>query len=270
MAVAGCSSSSKAESPRPTAGPLLYTAVGQIDGYPTKDPRFCLTGDFASADDGPRVTRDPCLNETILRNFDARALPMTPLEGGGSRSTSTVRVTGTYADGVLTLARPPVAAKPADPDLNFPIPCPTPAGGWHGSDAVNVSQADESVMATFASQHEATFGGWWLGHGPAGVIVVGMTNDVAGVQRELSSELQGDVCVTKVAHTDQYLTSVANEITRLDMTNRQLYLSGWGTSPVTSTVDVRLRIADQPSLRYFAAHFPPGVIRLQPFLTRLP
>ena len=256
--------------PHPTAGPLHYTAVGQIDGYPSTHTRFCLTGDFATAAGGQDVTGDPCLNETILRNFDPRGLPMISIQGGGSRSEGTVRVTGTYADGVLTLTRPPVAAKPAGPDLTFPIPCPTPVGGWHGSDAVNVSQADESVMAGFASEHRATFGGWWLGHGPAGVIVLGVTGDVAGAQRELSSKLQGDVCVTKVAHTDQYLTSVANEITRLATTNKQLYLSGWGPSAVTSTVDVRLRIADQATVRYFADRFPPGVIRLQPFLTRLP
>lgn len=256
VALAGCDSSSHVGSQHPAAGPLLYTAVGQIEGYPKTDPRFCLTGDFASAADGPRVTRDPCLNETVLRNFDARELPMTIIQGGGSRSKGTVRVTGTYADGVLTLTRPPVAAEPAEPDLNFPIPCPTPAGGWHGSDPVNVSRADEAVMDSFASTHHATFGGWWLGHGPAGVIVVGVTNDVAGVQRELSSKLRGDVCVTRVAHTAQYLTAVVNEITRLDMANKQLYLSSWGSSPVSSTVDVRLRIADQAAVRYFADRFP--------------
>ncbi len=262
------SPSSPAGTPHPTAEPVLYTAVGQIAGYPSKDPRFCLTGDFASAAVGPRVTRDPCLNETILRNFDARELPMTVIEGGGSRSKGTVRVTGTYADGVLTLTRPPVAAKPVEPNLNFPIPCQAPVGGWKGS--ASVSQSDESEMTSFAAAHDATFGGWWLGHGPGGVIVVGVTSDVAGAQRELASKLQSDVCVTKVAHTDRYLTSVANEITRLDMTNKQLYLSGWGSSAVTSTVDVRLRIADQATVRYFAARFPPGVIRLEPFLTRLP
>ncbi len=142
-------------------------------------------------------------------------------------------------------------------------------GDWKGSDSVNVSQADESVMAAFVAMHQATFGGWWLGRGPGGVIVVGVTTDVAGAQRELAGKLQGDVCVTKVAHTDRYLTSAANEITRLVMANKQLYLSGWGPSAVTSTVDVRLRIADPATVRYFAARFPPGVIRLEPFLTRL-
>ena len=266
----GSQAPSQARTTPPTAGPVLYTAVGQIDGYPSINPRFCLTGDFATAADGQAVAVDPCLNETTLRNFDPRKLPMTSVQGGGSRSEGTVRVTGTYADGVLTLTRPPVAAMPAEPDLNFPIPCPTPVGGWHGSDAVNVSQADESVMARFTSEHLATFGGWWLGHGPAGVIVVGVTSDVAGAQRELSAQLQGDVCVTRVAHTDRYLTSVASEITRLDMANKKLFLSGWGSSPVTSTVDVSLRIADPATVRYFAARFPPGVIRLVPFLKRLP
>ena len=265
------SASPPAQPPHPPAArPELYTAVGQIAGYPNANPRFCLTGDFFSTGDGPGATRDPCLNETILHNFDARALAMTAIHGGGSRSKGTVRVTGTYAGGVLTLTRPPVAAKAAEPDLTFPIPCPTPAGGWHGSDAVNVSQADETVMDNFVAAHGATFGGWWLGHAPAGVIVVGVTSDVAGAQRELDGQLQGDVCVTKVAHTDRYLTSVADEITRLSMTNKQLYLSGWGPSATTSTVDVRVRIADPTTVRFFASQFPPGVIRLVPFLTRLP
>ncbi len=262
-------SSAPAVATHPTPAPVLYTAVGQIDWYPSTNPRFCLTGDFAFSGGGQATTRDPCTNETLLHNFDVRSVPTTATLGGVSH-TGTVRVTGTYADGVLTLTRPPVAAKPAEPDLNFPIPCRTPAGGWHGSDPVNISQADDAVMAKFVAGHQATFGGWWLGHGPAGVIVVGVTSDVAGAQRELAGQLQGDVCVTKVAHTDRYLTSVANEITRLDMANKQLYLSGWGPSAVTSTVDVRLRIADPATVRYFAAHFPPGVIRLQPFLTRLP
>ena len=140
-------------------------------------------------------------------------------------SKGTVRVTGTYANGVLTLTKAPVAAKPLEPNLNFPLPCPTPAGGWHGSDPVNVSLADQAVMGRFSAAHPTTFGGYWIARAPVPVIVAGVTNDVAGAQRELSSKLQGSVCVTKVAHTDRYLAQVSNEITELEKADNTPFLS---------------------------------------------
>ena len=260
-----------APSPIPTSPkPVRYTAVGLITGYPTTNPHYCLTGDFATAEAGERVTADPCRDETTLRNVDARRLAMTAHPGGGGvQYSGIVRVTGTYSGGVLTLTQQPVAAKFPQPKLDLPIPCRAPAGGWKGSDPVNISQADEAKMAAFQLTHPANFGGWWLGRSPVPVIVVGVTSDVAGVQRELAGKLQGDVCVTKAAHTDRYLASAADEVTRLDMAHKDLHLSGWGASAVTSTVDVRVRIADPATRRVFAAHFPPGVIRLQPFLVQV-
>lgn len=269
VALVSHSSNVPARPPQPIATKHpMYTAVGTVTGYPRTNPRYCVSGDFATVDGGT-VTSDPCLRETILSNFDPRQILMNPTRGG-TQSRGTVRVTGTYANGVLSLTKPAVAAKPAEPDLTFPLPCPPPPGGWHGSDPVNVSVADEAVMGRFAAAHRATFGGWWIARDGAPVIVAGVTTDVAGAQREIASKLQGDVCVTTVAHSEQYLASVADQLTRLAMTDKSLQLSGWGPSPVTSTVDVSVRIADEATVSYFASRFPPGVIKLKPFLTLVP
>jgi hypothetical protein len=270
--VSHSSSAPPAKSPKPvvTPKPTLYTAVGSIEGYPKTNPHYCLGGDLGSSGVLTAVPPDPCSYEVQVRNFDPSQIPMIADGTTGTRSKGTVRVTGTYADGVLTLTKTPVAAKPAEPDLNFPLPCPTPAGGWHGSDPVNVSIADQAVMGRFSAAHPTTFGGYWIARAPTPVIVAGVTGDVAGAQRELSGKLQGSVCVTKVAHTDRYLTQVSAQITALEKVGHTPFLSGWGPDAVTSTVVVGVRVDDPATVDYFAAHFPPGVIKLKPFLKRLP
>lgn len=191
-------------------------------------------------------------------------------------------VHGTYADGVLTLTRPPADPESLqiDGDDDAPdvtSPCTEPAGGWFPAGRTMIGEEDQERAIRRAEQSPG-FGELWVDQRPLGepseetmndparlILNVRVTGDVDAMEARLREVWGGALCVSTALRTDAELSRIADEVD--DRAGAQLLTSSWGDDHV----DVEVVLDEGDVLQdEFDETYGDGVVRVTSALRAVP
>jgi hypothetical protein len=197
-----------------------------------------------------------------LRGVDTAPLPDVTQFGSGTLSTGPVRVTGTYADGVLTVTRQPQAVLSPSPQPETPSPpvsCSAPAGGW---DFDKVSQEGFSRVAEYVNT--ADDGGTPRIDPSQRIMVAPFTGDLDRHRSELAALYDGPVCVELAKASHGELEAMAKEVTA-DVQRDGMGLLSSATGNAFGTAEVTV-VAATASQREQIARQHNGLVLVESFL----
>lgn len=274
LTVAGSSNSEQriTATPGPSESrPTIYTGVGTIIKTAAGPAQLCLGVQFTSAVGSIpfSTTPKPKAAPTCAGGVTLRGLVLDQLPAGSTKNglteTPPLKVTGTYQDEIFTLARQPRKTKDRSTEpwpTSYPLPCAAPAGGWSDKP---MTDAQQKIVTDYEGTRPDTWGGGWLLNDQR-IFVTAFTRDLDSARQALRS-LSSHVCVTKVPRTYLDMQAVADSFTPTPAEMARLHTNGASIDEVHSQLIIGVVLADKPITSYVAAHFAPGLVRLQPFLT---
>jgi hypothetical protein len=247
--------------------PTVYTGVGTIVKSATGPAQLCLGVQFTTGSfplKSGTATEAYCSGRVTLRGVVLDQLPVGTTKNGAVY-TQPLRVTGTYQGGVFTLTRQPQVTKDRPTELwsrSLPLPCAAPAGGWSDK---RMTDAEQELVTDYEGTRPDTWGGGWLLNDQR-IFVTAFTRDLDAARQALQS-LSDHVCVTKAARTYLEMRAVADSFRPTPAEMNRLHVNGASVDEVNSELVIGVVLADEPITSYVTAHFAPGLVRLQPFLT---
>lgn len=202
----------------------------------------------------------------VVRNFDPMTVPGAYKHEGGTITTPSVRLVGTWDGRALTVTEPFELAEPSPPPAYPPIPgpsCPEPPGGWphdradrngwHRAIEYARSQSDSGEPRVDDSQR---------------ILTLPFTGDLDRHRAAVADLYDGPVCVEEVAHSNQELRQVFDRV-QADLKARGLQmLGGSGGGSAQPFVDVSV-IAISPEQQADLEAAYDGLLRVDSFLKRL-
>ena len=128
-----------------------------------------------------------------------------------------------------------------------------------------MTDAQQKLVTDYEGTRPDTWGGGWLLNNQR-IFVTAFTRDLDSARQALRS-LSSHVCVTKVSRTYLAMLAVADNFKPTPAESARLHTNGASVDEVHSQFVIGVVLADEPIESYVAAHFAPGLVRLQPFLT---
>lgn len=181
-----------------------------------------------------------------LRGVDVADLPAAHRYPNGTLTTDTLRVTGTYANGVLTVTEQPTPASQPAPGPSRPIPgpsCAEPAGGWpfdrfsrEGTTRVNqyVTDAPDGGEARIDDSQR--------------IMTAPFTGDLDRHRKELAALYDGPVCVELTKASRRQLEALFTRVTA-EVKQRGYGFLGGSSGNAWGTVDIKVVAATEQQCR---------------------
>lgn len=197
-----------------------------------------------------------------LRGVEMASLPGATRYPNGTLTTGPLRVTGTYADGVLTVTEQPVAASQPTAGSHRPIPgpsCPEPSGGWPFDrfDQEGSSLVNQYVM-------DALDGGLARIDDSQRIMTATFTGDLERHRKALAALYDGPVCVELAKASYRELEVLFAKVTA-EVKQRGYGFLGGGSGNAWGTAEVMVMAAtDQQCSDLSKAH--DGLVECESFL----
>jgi hypothetical protein len=182
---------------------------------------------------------------------------------------------GTYDGETFTLVRsgPP---KPSPPDTEdpFPIPCPTPEGGWQVVDPDRAQDPDLQAANRYTNQ-QPDRSGLWISYleepsefDPAPYVLnVAFTGDIERHRQAISELWGGPLCVVQYERSLPQLLRIQNELSNDGGADEfGLEVTWSSTSVQTNHVEVGVIVATADQQAAVDARYGEGVVELIPAL----